>query len=233
MSSSLRMCRSVIRPHTGDHRVDDILREAIVQSEVGLQEPVVGGSVHEIEQDLCVRIGGDLISLDRSIDHDAMLSSHPADEVLAPDLGQFRVSLDFGDQPHQRASRNRSLDDPDPSAQGGQEINAEGSGVGQRLPGQEVSRECFEDEGALGRPSPVNGGLAHPRSLRHFVNRQVDEAALFEDLIGRVEDRLVGTFAAGSPPRGGQRGNWFVHQVDTVPPLEYDTYRTVIQEVEK
>jgi hypothetical protein len=43
--------------------------------------------------------------------------------------------------------------------------------------------------------------------LRHLVHRQVDEAALFEDLVGGMEDGLMGAFAAGSTPGSGRWDN--------------------------
>ena len=108
-----------------DHRVDHRLSEAIAQREVRLQESVAGRTVDEVEHDLRIDVTRELASFDRPIDHAAVLGPHGTDEALAPNLGQLRIALDFGDQSHQGAARHRSLDDFDPGAKGGEEVRAQ------------------------------------------------------------------------------------------------------------
>lgn len=86
---------------------------------------MVGGTVDEVEHDLGIDVTRELASFDRPIDHAAVLGPHGTNEALAPNLGQLRIALDFGDQSHQGAVRRRSLDDLDPEAKGGEEVRAQ------------------------------------------------------------------------------------------------------------
>jgi hypothetical protein len=199
------------RLDTGDHRVNDGLSEAIGQREVGLQEPVIRRSEEQVEHDVRVDISRSLPSRERPIDHEAMLCPDTGDEALSPNLGQIWIPLDFGNQPDQRATRHRSLDRPDPAAQGSEEVAAQGSGVRGRLVSKEASREGFEDQHAFRRPPPVDGGFAYPTPLCHLIHGQVDEAALFQDLVCGFEDGAMGAFAAGPPSWSGYRNRGFFH----------------------
>jgi len=133
------------------------------------------------------------------------------DKVLSPDLGQVGIPLDLGNQRNQGATRHRALHRSDPGAKSGEEVPSQRTGVGSRLTSEEGSRESFEDQRAFRRPPPVDSGLAHPGSLSHLIHRQVDKAALLEDLVGRFEDCAMGTFAAGPSPRSGLRNRGVIH----------------------
>lgn len=136
------MCPRVARLHSGDHPVNNALSEAIAQREVGLQEPVIRRPEKQVEDDVRVDVGRDLPSLERPIDHEAVLCPDAGNEMLSPDLGQIGIPLDFGYQPDQRATRHRSLYRPDPAAKSSEEVTAQRSRVGERLASEEVRREA-------------------------------------------------------------------------------------------
>src|SRR5207247_7325093 len=105
-----------------------------------------------------VAAGGNLASRDRALDDGPPLLPDPAHEMLSPDCGQFRITLNLGDETRNCPAAGKACQrDPIPSRV--HKIALQAARVRGRLGGQDCVEDGVEGEGSLAGPSPVDGGL--------------------------------------------------------------------------
>jgi FAD:protein FMN transferase len=81
-----------------DHVVDDLPGELVGQRQMTMQQPVVGGTEHQVEHHFVIGLGRNLPTRDGPVKHDLVLVPQGLDYVLAPAHGEAVIPLGLRDQ---------------------------------------------------------------------------------------------------------------------------------------
>jgi hypothetical protein len=130
---------------------------------VAEQQPMLGRAEEQVQHDLTVRRRRNLPPRHSPVKHDPVLGAERLEHAVPPGPAQFRVVLCLGDEPGEHRPHRGAGDRAHPGAQRGEQVAAQRPGIRQRLLLAERGDERIQREQPLGRPAPVDGGLAHPR----------------------------------------------------------------------